>query len=109
VARSVDAEPTATPTRAAQTRAAASAGAGAARAEEEIAALSADPAPYDGYLSAELPLPNYDQLTLPQLRGKLRTLSAAQLAELVEYERGSGQRAAFLTMLENRLATLRDR
>ena len=82
---------------------------GLPRAEEEIAALSADPAPYDGYLSAELPLPNYDQLTLPQLRGKLRTLSAAQLAELVEYERGSGQRTAFLTMLENRIATLRDR
>jgi hypothetical protein len=77
------------------------------RPEEQIDAVSADPTPYDGYLSAEPPLPNYDQLTLAQLRGKLRTLSEAQLVELVGYERGTSHRPPFLTMLENRLATLR--
>jgi hypothetical protein len=77
------------------------------RPEEQIDAVAADPAPDDGYLSAEPPLPNYDQLTLAQLRGKLRTLSEAQLAELVGYERGTSHRPPFLTMLENRLATLR--
>ena len=83
--------------------------AAAPRAEEEIDAVAADPAPYDGYLSAEPPLPNYDQLSLAQLRGKLRTLSEADLLQLVAYERGSGHRTAFLSMLENRLTTLRSR
>ena len=82
---------------------------GAPRPEEEIDAVAADPSPYDGYLSAEPPLPNYDQLTLAQLRGKLRTLTEAQLVELVGYERGTAQRPPFLTMLENRLAVLRTR
>jgi len=82
---------------------------GAPRPEEEIDAVAADPSPYDGYLSAEPPLPNYDQLTLAQLRGKLRTLTEAQLVELVGYERGTAQRPPFLTMLENRLAVLRAR
>jgi hypothetical protein len=77
------------------------------RPEEQIDAVAADPTPYDGYLSAEPPLPNYDQLTLAQLRGKLRTLTEAQLVELVGYERGTSHRPPFLTMLENRLATLR--
>jgi hypothetical protein len=82
---------------------------GGPRPEQEIDAVAADPSPYDGYLSAEPPLPNYDQLTLAQLRGKLRTLTEAQLVELVGYERGTAQRPAFLTMLENRLTVLRTR
>jgi hypothetical protein len=84
-------------------------GADEQRAEEEIDAVAADPSPYDGYLSAEPPLANYDQLTLAQLRGKLRGLSENQIADLLAYERASGHRAQFVTMLENRLATLRAR
>lgn len=49
----------------------------------------------------------YDHLTLPQLRGKLRGFSAGELAELLDYEQKHGQRPDFLRMLSNRLERLR--
>lgn len=52
-------------------------------------------------------LPGYDGLSLPQLRAKLRTLSVDQLTELLEHERTHGNRAPFLTMLSNRISTVR--
>jgi len=52
-------------------------------------------------------LPEYDELSLPQLRAKLRALSLAQLAELLEYEHVHQARAAFVTMLSNRISTVR--
>ncbi len=79
------------------------------RAEEEIDAVAADPAQYERYLDTTPPLPGYDQLTVAQLRGKLRTLSEATLVDLIAYERGAGKRPAFLSMLENRLASVRAR
>ena len=57
--------------------------------------------------AAEPPVPGYDRMTIPQLRGRLRTLDADQLELLVAYERANGARAPYLTMLENRLTTLR--
>lgn len=69
----------------------------------------ADALAADGYLAADAPLPGYDAFTLPQLRGRLRSLSADQLEALAAYERATRQRAPFLTMLDNRLATVRDR
>jgi len=79
------------------------AGAGAGRAP-------ADPtAGLDGYLAVEPPIARYDELSIPQLRGRLRSLSAAQIEELIAYERATIARPPYLTMLENRLVTLRSR
>ncbi len=52
-------------------------------------------------------LPGYDELSLAQLRGKLRALSLPQLAELLEYEHVHQDRAAFVTLLSNRISTVR--
>ncbi|MDQ4010268.1 MAG: lipid droplet-associated protein [Actinomycetota bacterium] len=52
-------------------------------------------------------LPGYDELSLAQLRAKLRTLSLPQLTELLEYEHVHQDRAAFVTMLSNRISTVR--
>lgn len=49
----------------------------------------------------------YDELTIGQLRARLRTLDADQVKALLEHERGARARAAFLTTLENRLTSLR--
>jgi hypothetical protein len=54
-------------------------------------------------------LPEYDDLTLPQLRGKLRALSLAQLEELLQHEHANLERAPFVTMLSNRIVTVRSR
>ncbi len=48
---------------------------------------------------------NYDSLTLAQLRSRLRTLSAEELSELLEYERAGTARSPYLTMLENRITS----
>ncbi|MBE9375639.1 lipid droplet-associated protein [Saccharopolyspora sp. HNM0983] len=50
----------------------------------------------------------YDALTLPQLRGRLRSLSAAELTELIDHERATRNRPEYLRMLQNRLTRLRD-
>jgi hypothetical protein len=55
------------------------------------------------------PVPRYDELSIPQLRGHLRTLDETTLEQLVAYERAHADRAPYVTMLENRLATLRSR
>lgn len=55
------------------------------------------------------PLPGYDELSIAQLRGRLRSLDADRLMELVNYERETAARPPYLTMLENRLATVRGR
>jgi hypothetical protein len=76
--------------------------------EEEIGAVADDVSRYDGYLSGP-PLPGYDAMSIPQLRARLRTLSEEQLVELVGYERATAERPPYLTMLENRLGTVRGR
>jgi hypothetical protein len=50
----------------------------------------------------------YDILSLPQLRARLRRFSAAELQELLDYERANANRPAFVGMLTRRLATVRD-
>ncbi|MBV9013217.1 MAG: lipid droplet-associated protein [Pseudonocardiales bacterium] len=52
-------------------------------------------------------LPEYDELSLAQLRGKLRGLSLPQLAALLDYEHLHQDRPAFLTLLSNRISTVR--
>lgn len=57
------------------------------------------------------PLPEaagYDDLSLPQLRARLRRYSADELTELLEYERAHDNRPAFVGMLTRRIATVRD-
>jgi hypothetical protein len=53
-----------------------------------------------------LPVPNYDSLSLPSLRARLRTLNAAQLRELIEYEQSHAARADVVAMFERRIAKL---
>lgn len=52
-------------------------------------------------------LPGYDDLRLAQLRARLRRLSAEQVGQLLDYERRYQGRPAYLTMLGNRLDTIR--
>ncbi|MGW5055123.1 lipid droplet-associated protein [Actinokineospora sp. NPDC004072] len=51
---------------------------------------------------------NYDELSLPQLRARLRSFTVAELEELLAYERGTGNRPSFVGMLTRRIATVRD-
>jgi hypothetical protein len=54
----------------------------------------------------ELPLPDFDHQTLPQLRGRLRTLGVAELVQLRDYEQAHAARLPVLTLLDNRIAKL---
>ncbi|WP_158888665.1 lipid droplet-associated protein [Amycolatopsis anabasis] len=49
---------------------------------------------------------DYDELTLPQLRARLRQFSLAQLEELLAYERGNANRASFTGMLARRIGNV---
>ena len=55
---------------------------------------------------AELPLANYDELTVASLRARLRNLDVTQVRQLAEYERAHAARADVLTMFERRIAKL---
>ncbi|XVQ12605.1 hypothetical protein ACQP1W_08630 [Spirillospora sp. CA-255316] len=57
-------------------------------------------------IAAELPVPNYDEATLPQLRARLRGLSSEQVKLLREYERKHAARPDVLRMYENRISKL---
>jgi hypothetical protein len=80
-------------------------------------ALAADAAAAGAALAADSPaaglggppVTGYDQLSIPQLRGRLRSLTLEPLEALVAYERATLARPPYLTMLENRLTTLRAR
>jgi hypothetical protein len=56
--------------------------------------------------AVELPLPNYDDLSIASLRARLRNLSAEQLSQLIEYEKGHAGRTDVITMFERRIAKL---
>lgn len=51
---------------------------------------------------------SYDDLSLPQLRARLRRFSVTELTELLEYERAHANRPSFVGMLTRRIATVRD-
>ncbi len=51
-------------------------------------------------------LPGYANLTIPQLRGRLRFLSIGDLRTLLEWENAHGGRPSFVTMLSNRITTV---
>jgi hypothetical protein len=46
---------------------------------------------------------DYDELTLAQLRAKLKTVGLPELRQLAAYEKSHRARAPFLTMLDNRV------
>ena len=52
------------------------------------------------------PLPNYDELSVPSLRARLRNLDVTRVRQLAEYERAHAARAEVLTMFERRIAKL---
>ncbi|MGH3239921.1 MAG: hypothetical protein ACRDNL_06040 [Spirillospora sp.] len=54
----------------------------------------------------ELPVPDYDNATLPQLRARLRGLSVDQVKLLREYERDHAARDDVIGMYERRIAKL---
>ncbi len=54
----------------------------------------------------ELPIPDYDHLPVEGLASRIRTLDAAGLETLLEYERAHADRLQVVTIMENRLADL---
>ncbi len=56
--------------------------------------------------AAELPIANYDELSIASLRARLRNLSAGQLSQLIDYEKGHAGRADVISMFERRIAKL---
>ena len=87
---------------AAATTAPAAAAAPAARA----ATAAATPGPAAAPAVDDLPVPNYDELSVPSLRARMRSLSPAELRELVAYESTHAARTAVLAMFERRLAKI---
>ncbi|MGY1913951.1 hypothetical protein [Blastococcus sp. SYSU DS0973] len=56
----------------------------------------------------QLPLPDYDHLPVEGLASRIRTLDAQGLETLLEYERAHADRVQVVTIMENRLASLRE-
>jgi hypothetical protein len=54
----------------------------------------------------ELPLPEYDHMTLGSLRGRMRSLTVEQLVQIRDYEKAHADRLPVVTMLDNRIAKL---
>ncbi|GAA4914520.1 hypothetical protein [Streptomonospora salina] len=54
----------------------------------------------------DLPVPGYDDLTLPSIRARLRKLTIDQVRELRAYEVAHGERPEFIKMYDNRIAKL---
>jgi hypothetical protein len=53
-------------------------------------------------------LPGYRDLTIPQLRGRLRHLTVADLQALLDWETAHDNRPPFVTMLSNRITTVNE-
>ena len=54
----------------------------------------------------DLPIADFDSVTVPSLRSRLRRLSLEDLAVLREYEQAHAHRLPVVTMLDNRIAKL---
>ncbi|WP_197318600.1 lipid droplet-associated protein [Saccharomonospora sp. NB11] len=79
-------------------------------AEEELAlAENHTEGEFDSPATTAAPggLENYDELTLPRVRARLRSLSLPQLEELLAYERQHQNRPSFVGMLTRRIANVR--
>lgn len=58
--------------------------------------------------AADLPVPNYDDLTVASLRARLRNLTVEQVEQLCDYEKAHANRDSVVTMYTNRIAKLTD-
>ena len=67
-------------------------------------AASPDAAPVTSH--DELPLDDYDHMTLGALRGRLRALSVEDLVRVRDYERAHAHRLPVVTLLDHRIAKL---
>jgi hypothetical protein len=82
--------------------------------EADVARVLAEPpgtaagAPGSNPMNSSL-LAEYDKLSLAQLRGKLRRLSLPELSTLLAHERAHQDRPAYLTLLSNRISTVRSK
>jgi len=65
------------------------------------------PAPATEPSEPSEPLPGYSEMSLAKLRTTLRGLSLPQLEALLDYERAHRNRPAFITLLSNRISTVR--
>ncbi|MCW2599428.1 MAG: hypothetical protein JWM02_1257 [Frankiales bacterium] len=54
----------------------------------------------------DLPLPDYDHMTLGSLRGRLRSLTLVELVQVRDYEKAHAHRLPVVTLLDNRIAKL---
>jgi len=70
----------------------------------EVAAAVGEATPGATLSHDELPLPDYDHLTLGSLRARLPKLDAVALVQIRDYERAHAARLPVLTMIENRIA-----
>ena len=80
-------------------------------AAETTAAAAAHAAPEQAGTAAESAagpnvLPGYRDLTIAQLRGRLRHLGVDDLQALLDWETAHGNRPPFVTMLSNRITTV---
>jgi hypothetical protein len=66
----------------------------------------AAPTPPATALGEDLPVPNYDQLSVASLRARLRVLDAGQVQTLLDYENAHESRPAVITLFERRLIKL---
>ena len=71
------------------------------------ATFDEDEPPAAGPAGDDALLAEYAELSLPQLRGRLRGFSADEVERLLDHEQHHGQRPEFLRMLTNRLERLR--
>lgn len=56
--------------------------------------------------AARPPIPDYDKLSIPSLRARLRGLDMVQVQRLLDYERAHARRSDVITMYERRLKKL---
>ena len=71
---------------------------------EQVVEASSNAIDHDTH--EDLPLEDYDHLTLGSLRGRLRSLDVDQLVRLRGYEKAHADRLPVVTMLDNRIAKL---
>jgi hypothetical protein len=69
-------------------------------------ASKSKPAASTGPQAAGLPIPEYDERTIPSLRSRLRGLSAQQVSLLRDYELAHANRPEVIRMYDNRIAKL---
>jgi hypothetical protein len=97
----------AAPAPAAAAQAPAAAPAAPAQAPAAPAAAAGAPAAGPATPAAgDLPIPHYDELSVPSLRARMRSLNPAQLRALIDYERAHEGRDAVLAMYERRIAKI---